>query len=138
MQVNGSLEMKDLQQLLYERGLLPNGKVQAFVDQEVIRLMNAYTPRLNGVLIKSATIGTKIGSGEIHQNTPYSRYHYYGKLMVSSITGSAWSHGESKALTDKDMKYNGAPMRGPFWFERMKSDKKEKILRGAQKVAGGQ
>ncbi|MDF2485837.1 MAG: hypothetical protein K0R46_2005 [Herbinix sp.] len=137
MEFNGRFEMNDLQKLLHDRGLLPNERVQKYVDQEVIRLMDPYTPRLNGVLTKSATIGTKIGTGEIHQNVPYARYHYYGKLMVSSVTGSAWSHGESKILTDKDMNYNGAPMRGPYWFERMKVDKKEQILRGAQKVAGG-
>jgi len=134
--VNYNLEMKSIQQLCQERGILVNGRTQKFIDQEVIRLMDPYTPRLNGVLIKSATLGTKIGSGKVNQNAPYSRYHYYGKLMVSTITGSAWSHGESKELTDKDLKYNGAPIRGPYWFERMKADKKEQILRGAQKIAG--
>jgi hypothetical protein len=112
---------------------------QGFVDQEVIRLMDPYTPNLSGVLIKSAILGTKIGEGEINQIAPYGRYQYYGKLMVSSITGSAWSHGESKILTDKDLEHNQSKnsLAGPYWFERMKADKKEQILRGAQKLAGG-
>lgn len=132
-----SFDIKTNGKLIQERGLQPYGRTQKFIDQECIRLMDPYTPRLNGVLIKSAILGTKIGSGIVNQNAPYSRYHYYGKLMVSSTTGSAWSHGESKVLTEKDMKYNGEPMRGPYWFERMKADKKEQILRGAQKIAGG-
>jgi hypothetical protein len=132
--------MKSIQQLCKERGIQVSGRVQKFIDQEVIRLMDPYTPNLNGVLIKSATQGTKIGSGEINQNTPYARYQYYGKLMVSSLNGSAWaSKGESKVLTDKDLRYNKSKnaQAGPFWFERMKSDKKEQILRGAKKLAGG-
>ncbi|MDF2537992.1 MAG: Minor capsid [Herbinix sp.] len=137
--MNYNLEMKSINQLCQERGIQVNGRTQKFIDQEVIRLMDPYTPNLNGILIKSATMGTKIGSGDIKQNAPYARYQYYGKLMVSSITGSAWSHGESKVLTDKDLIHNTSKnsLAGPFWFERMKADKKEQILRGAQKIAGG-
>jgi hypothetical protein len=111
-------------------------RVQTFVDSEVIRLMAPYTPNLSGVLIKTAVLGTKIGEGEINQVAPYARYQYYGKLMVSSVTGSAWSHGESKVLTDKDLRQNAArnSLAGPFWFERMKADKKEQIFRGARKL----
>jgi hypothetical protein len=137
MQFNGNLEIKSTDIIKKERGLQDMGPVQKFIDSEVIRLMAPYTPRQNNILIDSATIGTRIGSGEVNQTTPYARYHYYGKLMVSSITGSAWaSRGEKKVLTDIDLKYNGAPMRGPFWFDRMKADKKEDILNGARKLAG--
>jgi hypothetical protein len=139
MQFNARLEMKELPQLMRERGLQNSGRVQQFIDQEVIRLMAPYTPMLTGALEKSATLGTKIGSGEIQQNAPYARYQYYGKLMVSSLTGSAYAtHGESKVLTDKDLQYNKSkhPQAGPFWFERMKTDHKEDILEGARKVAG--
>jgi hypothetical protein len=136
--MNYKLDMKSDFELTQERGLQPFGKTQKFIDQEVIRLMDPYTPNLTGTLIKTATIGTKIGSGEINQVAPYARYQYYGKLMVSSITGSAWSHGESKVLTDKDLQHNKSknPLAGSFWFERMKADHKEQILRGAQKIAG--
>ena len=57
---------------------------QKYVDSECIRKMAPYTPFLTGVLEKSATLGTKVGKGEIHQIAPYARYQYYGKLMVSS------------------------------------------------------
>ena len=50
---------------------------QAFVDSECIRRMNPETPRRTGALIKSATLGTTIGSGEINQITPYARRQYY-------------------------------------------------------------
>ena len=139
MQFNGHLEMKATDILMKDRGLEPMGKVQKFIDQEVIRLMAPYTPFRAGMLERSATLGTKIGSGEIKQIAPYARYQYYGKLMVSSITGSAWArYGEKKVLTDKDLVYDKSrhPQAGPFWFERMKADHKEEILEGARKVAG--
>lgn len=125
-------------QLLSDRGLNNGGRVQKYIDSECIRLMKPYTPMLSGVLIKSATLGTTIGSGEIVQIAPYARYQYYGKLMVSSITGSAWAtKGESKVLTDKNLTYSKInPNAGSFWFERMKSDHKKAILNGARKLSG--
>jgi hypothetical protein len=136
MQIKGKLMIKANNKLLNERQLQNKGMVQKFIDQECIRMMDPYTPRMNGVLTKSATLGTKIGSGVINYNAPYARYMYYGKLMVSSITGSSYAlKGEKKILTTKELKYNGEPKRGAFWFERMKSDHKEKILAGAQKMA---
>lgn len=137
--VDFRFEMKSIPQLVGKRGLQPYGKTQKFIDQEVIRLMEPYTPNLNGVLINSATFGTRIGSGKIHQVAPYARYQYYGKLMVSSLTGSAWSHGEKKVLTDVDLQYNKSKntLAGAFWFERMKADKKKQILNGSRKIAGG-
>lgn len=138
MEFNGRLEIKPTELLLKKRGLQNMGKVQKYIDSECIRLMKPYTPMLSGWLVKSLTSGTVIGSGEIHQNTPYAKYQYYGKLMVSSITGSAYARqGEKKVLTSKNLKYNTSknPNAGAFWFERMKADHKSKILKGAQEVA---
>ena len=101
-------EMKSDGQLMNERGMNIGGRVQRFIDQECIRLMDPYTPRRQGNLIKAATLGTKIGSGIIVQAAPQARYLYYGKLMVSKETGSAFaSHGESKVLAnpEKDLEY---------------------------------
>ena len=82
-------------------------KAQQFVDSECIRYMNPLTPRLTGVLIKSATLGTVIGSGEIEYLAPYARRQYY-------------EHKEKSR-----------------WFETMKAQKKEIILKGAEKIARG-
>lgn len=76
---------------------------QEFVDSECIRRMNPETPRRTGVLIKSATLGTVIGSGEINQIAPYACRQYY-------------EHKEKS-----------------YWFERMKNRHKESILKGAAK-----
>lgn len=79
---------------------------QEFVDSECIRRMKPETPRRTGVLIKSATLGTVIGSGEINQIASYARRQYY-------------EHKEKS-----------------YWFERMKNRHKDKILEGARKIAG--
>ena len=125
-------------QLMADRGINNGGRVQRYVDSEVIRRMKPYTPMLSSALIKSATIGTKIGTGLIQQIAPYARYQYYGKLMVSRLTGSAYARqGESKVLTDKNLNYRKInPNAGAFWFERMKSDHKKAILNGARKLSG--
>lgn len=77
---------------------------QAFVDQECIRRMAPDTPEETGVLIKSATLGTAIGTGEINQIAPYARRQYYEHKTNS------------------------------YWFERMKNCHKDSILKGAQKI----
>ncbi|MDE7390700.1 MAG: hypothetical protein K2M82_07160 [Lachnospiraceae bacterium] len=112
--------------------------VQKFVDSECIKRMVKYTPARNNILYKSPTLGTKIGSGHIYYQSPCARYQYYGKLMVSKVTGSPYaSKGESKVLTNKDLKYSTArhPQAQKLWFETMKTNHKEQILRGAAAIA---
>ena len=109
---------------------------QKYVDNECIKRMSPYTPMLSGMLEKSATLGTVIGSGTIHQVAPYTRFQYQEKLMVSELTSSAWSKGEKKVVTDVDLKYTTAkhPLAGPRWFDNMKADHWKSILKGAQNI----
>lgn len=79
---------------------------QEFVDSECLRYMNPLTPRRTGMLIKSGTLGTVIGSGSIEYLAPYARRQYY--------------EHRSKAR----------------WFETMKASKKDVIREGAEKLAG--
>lgn len=79
---------------------------QEFVDSECLRYMNPLTPRRTGMLIKSGTLGTVIGSGSIEYLAPYARRQYY-------------EHKEKA-----------------HWFEAMKASKKDVILKGAEEIAG--
>lgn len=113
---------------------------QKFVDSECIRKMVRYTPARNLILSKAAVLGTKIGSGRIVITSPYGRYQYYGKLMVSRVTGSSYArHGESKVVTNKDLHYSKVrhPQAQRLWFETTKSQHGGAILRGAARLAGG-
>lgn len=82
-------------------------KAQMFVDSECLRYMNPLTPRLTGMMIKSATLGTVIGSGHIEYLVPYARRQYY--------------EHKTKAK----------------WFETMKANSKDAIMKGARKIASG-
>lgn len=88
---------------------------QVYVDFEVLRLCEPYTPLLTGMLIKSGILGTEIGSGTVQWIAPYARPQYYSARKPGSQTG---------------------PLRGPFWFERMKAAHKKGIIEGARKIAG--
>lgn len=80
---------------------------QEFVDSECLRYMNKLTPRRTGMMIKSATLGTVIGSGSIEYLAPYARRQYY--------------EHKTKRL----------------WFETMKKGHGDKIRKGAAKFIAG-
>ncbi|MBR2677597.1 MAG: hypothetical protein IKE28_11895 [Solobacterium sp.] len=150
MQITAKLNI-NIPALKASRGLDKGGKVQQFIDNECIRLMDDYTPDLNGILKASIRLNTVIGSGKLVQATPYARYQYYGMLMVDPITlkgsfydprtGRHWSRpGVSKIMDPQGRKLNHntgkSPKAGPHWFERMVADRKEDIGRGAAAIAG--
>jgi hypothetical protein len=68
------------------------------------------------MLIKSVVLGSDIGSGLVSWIAPYAKRQYYSPRKVGSETG---------------------PLRGPFWFERMKSQHKHYLVAGARRIAGG-
>lgn len=90
---------------------------QKFVDSEVLRLSEPFTPLLTGTLIKTGILGTDIGSGVVSWIAPYAKRQYYrGRRPGASQTGG---------------------LRGRYWFERMKEVHKNQIVRGAERVAKG-
>lgn len=115
-------------------------KSQRFVDSECIRRMVRFTPMRNGILMKAPVLGTRIGSGHIVVISPYGRYQYYGRLMVSRVTGSPYARqGESKVLTSRRLTYSKTrhPEAQPFYFEHMKKKYGGTIRAGALKLSGG-
>jgi hypothetical protein len=107
-------------ELIWNPGFQPKWQrnysaAQKFVDSEVLRLCEPYTPMRTGMLIKSSTMGTDVGSGTVQWIAPYSKAQYYGHRKPGSETG---------------------PLRGPQWFERMKAVNKDQILSGARRIVG--
>lgn len=85
---------------------------QKYVDSEVLRLCDPYTPEDSSDLIKSGTISTKIGSGLVQWNTPYAKKMYYGNYN-----------------------YRGAPIKGSHWGSRaMNAGGYVKIKKGISEV----
>ena len=89
---------------------------QKFVDSEVLRLCEPFTPLLTGTLVKTGILGTDVGSGKVQWIAPYAQSQYYGgRRPGTSKTG---------------------PLRGRFWFERMKAIHGQTIIAGARKIVG--
>lgn len=139
------LDLDGLQDALEARGLKPGGKVQKFIDSEVIRLCDPKVPFATGVLKHSAITASVIGQGMVVYATPYARYLYYCQVYGPNIPryeagelAGFWSPpGKKKHPTGRKLTYNGAPERGAFWFERMKTESGDDIIRGAAALAGG-
>ena len=109
---------------------------QKYIDSECIRYMSSYTPFRTGIMEKSATLGTKIGSGHIVYNAPYARYQYYGLVMIP--VGGKTSK-RVFANPKRELRYSTArhPQAQRLWFETMKKKHGGAILRGAAAIAGG-
>lgn len=116
----GRLHLGSMQEILRARNLEMGGAVQVYIDSEVLRLCEPYTPRDKGNLIASGTHHTVPGSGEVKWKT-----------------GDKNSKGYAVRWYYEPANFQGAPMRGNFWFERMKNEGgKEAIGQGAATLAG--
>lgn len=114
MDIKTKFIIHDIKKSIERRGLEAQGRVQQFIDSEVLRLCDPYVPMDRGILKQSGTQHTRIGSGRVVYKTPYARRMYY----------------------NPQYNFQGAPMRGAYWFERMKANHKDEILKGAAEVAG--
>lgn len=83
-------------------------KVQGYIDETVAKHLMAYVSFKTGTQEKSIPVSSDYGSGEVVINVPYAEYQAYSK-RIKKIDGK----------------------RGTYPFERMRTDKKESILRGA-------
>lgn len=105
-------------------------KVQAFLDMTVAKELSKYVSFKSGVQSLSIPLSSDYGSGIVSISVPYARFQAYGKVMVGEQSRSPWAKkGERKIATSRDLKYHSGGIRGKFPFERMKSDKKESILK---------
>jgi hypothetical protein len=83
------------------RSFSPMSKLQRFIDNEVYRLSDPYTPRDTGALLKSPTTNkAPFGCGRLI-------YSIYGKKDGRNT----WN--------DTTSNFQDGPTRGPFWTARM-------------------
>lgn len=88
---------------------------QKMLDSEVLKHCQARVPFDEGTLTASGYMHTVIGSGRVVWRTPYARHLYY----------------------NPQFNFQGAPMRGGQWFERMKADMGNQLIYMAKRLAGG-
>lgn len=132
------VDFKGLDQITQQLGLEPGGKIQEEFAYQIMRISDKYTPMDSAAVLRSQVFSVDGGTA-IEYRTPYARYHWYGKLMVDPITGKGafhdpktgrfWSRPKvNKRLTDRDMVYQGAPIRGPKWVERAWIDNGQQVI----------
>lgn len=111
---------KSVNAILAERGLEDGGDVQKSIDENVIQLSVPYVPFLTGFLaVQSPILGTIVGSGLVVYKAPYAKPNYYR------------NSGKGKEGTAR------GGLRGRHWFDRMKADHGQEIIRKAAEIAGG-
>jgi hypothetical protein len=110
---NSSLKAELVWNEGYPDNTRPFTEAQKFVDNEVLRLCEPFIPLKTGTLIKSGILGTVVGSGTVSWIAPYAAAQYYMVRVNPSQTG---------------------PLRGPYWFERMKQVFWKGIIAGARKI----
>lgn len=113
-----TLKMSPTNVLVARRNLQKGGKVQKYVDSEVIKCSDPYIPMLSGKLKESHHPATIVGSGLVTYDTPYAKRQYY------------LNRGNGEQGTNK------GGLRGRLWFERMKKDHLPHILKGVKRIAG--
>ena len=92
----------------YDRG-------QKMLDQEILRLTEPYVPFDTGMLAHSPLLASHIGAGLLVWNTPYAADQYYNPALTRPYD----------------------PRRGGQWFERMKADNLNHLVRFAEGAVRG-
>lgn len=121
------IKTKPLQTIYRELGLEERGKVQQFLGKTVADNLKKYVSFKNGV--QEASVNPINGGKQVIINVPYARFQEEGKVMVGVKSRSAYARrGERKVVINKNLKYHSNKLRGAHPFERMKADKRDKIL----------
>jgi len=101
-----------VQDFIKNLGLLPRGRIQTFIDSEMVRLADPKVPSDTTHTRKSVFINTIFGLGKII-------YDIYYQFMYQ----------------DTSRRYQDAPTRGAFWVHRMLNEGgREKILLGVRRL----
>ena len=103
-----AVSMKELNQLLRDKGVDAAGNVQQFHTQNVLRRIKRYMPFLTGATYKITAIQTDIRTPEIVTDVPYGKYLFHGNVMVGKAP---------KMVIPKRLVYTRTknPMAGPRW-----------------------
>lgn len=121
-----TLQMKDLNQIVKDKGLSPTGDVQAFHTQNVLRRIKKYMPFRTGVTYKVTVAQTDIRKPYIVTDTPYAKFLFHGKIMIDPqinaagfMTPEGWRSrkGCVKVRTNRNLDYFDGknPQAGARW-----------------------
>lgn len=134
-------KIKTPQEIVANLGLEEGGKVQSYFTREVQRLADDYVPMDSGALKDNVSFFPD-NTGYTYDSI-YSRYQWYGLLMVDEKTGKGaffsptygfWSRPNTPKILDPQGRRlnNVNGIRGPFWVERMWNDRGEEICKSLE------
>lgn len=141
-----TLAMKDLNQIVKDKGLAPAGDAQSFHTQNVLRRIKRYMPFVSGVTYKITVAQTDIRKPEIVTDTPYAKYLFRGKIMIDPQTGVAgfltsegWRSrkGCVKVRTNRDLDFARSrvknPHAGPRWDRALSANEGKALAADLQR-----
>ena len=105
-------------------------KANAWLVEEIIKDTDPFVPARTGVL----AMNVQRHGHTIVYASPYARFQYYGKVM---ITGSTFApKGVRKVLTERDLKYSKAMHKHAqsHWFEASRAVNEKHWREGVRKI----
>lgn len=113
-------------------------EVQLFMANEAKKLMDPYVPARNLALSRNVKVLVENGKGIVHYQSPYARYQYEGKIMVSKRPGIKAS---AKKVKQPEATLNYTKFRHPLatshWDEAMMTARKDDLVRAMQNYVEG-
>ena len=107
------IKMDNINKGLSKRGLTAKVVVQRVFTNECARYMDKYIPMSQGAGVHMKNM-KNVEVDSVTYAGPYARYQWGGKVMIGPAP---------KRVTNIDLKYNGAPVRGAHFEEKMWEDR---------------
>lgn len=141
LRTNAEFTFKQKEQLKYELGINPGGKVQKVIDSSTIHYLRLLMPQDSGMMMANTRSPEP---GLVQVETPYAHYMNEGILYVdpkynvgafhNPITGRFWSRANVKKVpSNRSLTYHGGPNRGSHFVERTLTEHFDDILNNAKK-----
>lgn len=133
MKFNIDIRINSTDKIIKDHGLDEDGRVTEHLRDTADRLMDPYIPFTNGTGVHMKNNKSYPNKKSIKYNSIYSHYHYKGKKAI----GPSRPKGVKRIISNEDMKYQGAPKRGPEWDKRMMNDRKQDLINDLQNFISG-
>lgn len=133
------VDMAPVNKIIKNLGAAPDGYIQMFTTETILRHMARYMPYLTGTLSSKQTFIAN--PHEIHVISPAAKYLYYGKRMVNAKSGKGprfikgvgyrWPKGATLKETEEPLNYTTThnQLAGPYWDKRMMAAEKDVIAK---------
>lgn len=138
----------NIAKILKNHGIQEGGPAQKFLESEIIKWCEPYTPKEEGALIASAHPFPKPGGGYVKwggPGAPYAHYQYMGvvygpNIPIKDDQGNVvgWWSPPTKHPTGKHLQYSKEknPLAGSHWVERMMADHADDIEKAIADYTG--